>query len=148
MKKKITGFIKLQVSAGNANPSPPIGPALGQKGLNIMDFCKQFNLHTKNIEKGLPVPTIITVYADKSFTFITKTTPASILLKKAINVKSGSSHAKEKKIGTVTQKQLQEIAKIKLADMTGSNLKKIISSIKGTARSMGIEIENMNNEKK
>ncbi|CAL4318011.1 50S ribosomal protein L11 [Buchnera aphidicola (Thelaxes suberi)] len=142
MAKKIQGYIKLQVAAGMANPSPPIGPALGQKGLNIMEFCKLFNSQTNQIEKGLPVPVIITVYSDKTFTFIIKTTPASTLLKKELNVKSGSDNPKEKKIGTLKRSQLYQIAEIKKADMTGNSIEKMVRSIEGTAKSMGIIIEN------
>ncbi|WP_422667511.1 50S ribosomal protein L11 [Buchnera aphidicola] len=141
MAKKIQSYIKLQVSAGMANPSPPIGPALGQKGLNIMEFCKSFNAKTEKIEKGLPIPVIITVYSDRSFTFITKTPPASILLKKAAGIKSGSKKPKIENIGTVTHEQIKEIAIIKQDDMTGSNIKNIIRSIEGTARSIGLTIK-------
>ncbi|QCI26592.1 50S ribosomal protein L11 [Buchnera aphidicola (Thelaxes californica)] len=141
MAKKIQGYIKLQVSAGMANPSPPIGPALGQKGLNIMEFCKLFNTQTQKIEKGLPVPVVITVYADKTFSFITKTTPASTLLKKVLNIKAGSNNPKEKKIGSISYKQLYEIAEMKKSDMTGNDIKKMANCIAGTAKSMGITIE-------
>lgn len=141
MAKKIQAYIKLQVSAGMANPSPPIGPALGQKGVNIMEFCKSFNAKTINLEKGLPIPTIITVYSDKSFSFITKTPPASILLKKAANLKKGSKKPNKEKIGTITQQQILEIAKLKEPDMTGSNIENIKKSIIGTANSMGITIQ-------
>ena len=141
MAKKIQSYIKLQVSAGMANPSPPIGPALGQKGVNIMEFCKLFNAKTENLEKGLPIPVIITVYSDRSFTFITKTPPASILLKKAAGIKSGSSKPKTEIKGKVTNLQIEEIAKIKQKDMTGSNIQNMIQSIKGTAKSMGLIIE-------
>jgi large subunit ribosomal protein L11 len=141
MAKKIQSYIKLQVSAGTANPSPPIGPALGQKGVNIMDFCKSFNEKTKNMEKGLPIPVIITVYSDRSFTFITKTPPASVLLKKATGIKSGSKKPKIEKIGTIKKNQIEEIAKIKKNDMTGSNIQSMMRSIEGTAKSMGFIIE-------
>lgn len=141
MAKKIQSYIKLQVSAGMANPSPPIGPALGQKGVNIMEFCKLFNAKTEKIEKGLPIPVIITVYSDRSFTFITKTPPASILLKKAAKIKSGSKKPKIEKIGKITKSQIEEIAKTKKNDMTGSNINSIIRSIEGTAKSMGLVIE-------
>lgn len=141
MAKKIQSYIKLQVSAGAANPSPPIGPALGQKGVNIMEFCKLFNKKTEKIEKGLPIPVIITVYSDRSFTFITKTPPASILLKKIVGVKSGSSKPNSEKIGKINQVQLKEIAKIKKNDMTGSNIASMIRCIEGTAKSMGLSIE-------
>jgi len=141
MAKKIQSYIKLQVSAGTANPSPPIGPALGQKGVNIMEFCKLFNKKTENIEKGLPIPVIITVYSDRSFTFITKTPPASVLLKKLSGIKKGSSKNKLQTIGTINRSQIQEIAKIKHDDMTGSNIESMIRSIEGTAKSMGLIIE-------
>ncbi|AYN24462.1 50S ribosomal protein L11 [Buchnera aphidicola] len=141
MAKKIQSYIKLQVAAGMANPSPPIGPALGQKGVNIMDFCKLFNTKTENIEKGLPIPVIITVYSDRSFTFITKTPPASVLLKKAAGIKSGSSKPKTEIKGKITKLQVEEIANIKKNDMTGSNIHSMIRSIEGTAKSMGLIIE-------
>ncbi|MCU4137165.1 50S ribosomal protein L11 [Buchnera aphidicola (Sitobion miscanthi)] len=141
MAKKIQSYIKLQVSAGTANPSPPIGPALGQKGVNIMEFCKLFNKKTENIEKGLPIPVIITVYSDRSFTFITKTPPASVLLKKLSGIKKGSSKTKSEQIGTINRLQIQEIAKIKNNDMTGSNIESMMRSIEGTAKSMGLIIE-------
>lgn len=141
MAKKIQSYIKLQVAAGAANPSPPIGPALGQKGVNIMEFCKLFNKKTENMEKGLPIPVIITVYSDRSFTFITKTPPASILLKKLSNIKKGSSKTKIEQIGKINRSQLQEIAKIKTEDMTGSNIENMMRSIEGTAKSMGLTIE-------
>ncbi|QCI22508.1 50S ribosomal protein L11 [Buchnera aphidicola] len=141
MAKKIQSYIKLQVSAGTANPSPPIGPALGQKGVNIMEFCKLFNKKTENIEKGLPIPVIITVYSDRSFTFITKTPPASILLKKLSGIKKGSSKTKLEKIGKIKRSQIKEIATIKNNDMTGSNIENMMRSIEGTAKSMGLIIE-------
>lgn len=141
MAKKIQSYIKLQISAGMANPSPPIGPALGQKGVNIMEFCKLFNAKTENLEKGLPIPVIITVYSDRSFTFITKTPPASILLKKSAGIKSGSKKPKIENIGKITNLKIKEIAMIKQQDMTGSSIKKIMESIKGTAKSMGLIIE-------
>ncbi|AHG60322.1 50S ribosomal protein L11 [Buchnera aphidicola] len=141
MAKKIQSYIKLQVSAGIANPSPPIGPALGQKGVNIMEFCKLFNKKTENLEKGLPIPVVITVYSDRSFTFITKTPPASILLKKISGIKSGSSKPKIEKIGKINRSQIKEIAKIKNDDMTGSNIESMMRSIEGTAKSMGLMIE-------
>lgn len=142
MTKKIQSYIKLQVLAGMANPSPPVGPALGQKGINIMEFCKSFNNKTKDLEKGLPIPVIITIFSDKSFSFITKTPPASILLKKAANIKSGSGQPNKNKVGKITKLQLKEIALIKATDMNSSNIKKIICSIEGTAKSMGLIIEN------
>ncbi|QCI25279.1 50S ribosomal protein L11 [Buchnera aphidicola (Sitobion avenae)] len=141
MAKKIQSYIKLQVSAGTANPSPPIGPALGQKGVNIMEFCKLFNKKTENIEKGLPIPVIITVYSDRSFTFITKTPPASVLLKKLSGIKKGASKTKSEQIGKINRLQIQEIAKIKNNDMTGSNIESMMRSIEGTAKSMGLIIE-------
>lgn len=141
MAKKIDTYIKLQVSAGQANPSPPVGPALGQHGLNIMDFCKAFNAQTQNMEQGLPVPVVITVYSDKSFTFITKTTPASHLLKKAAGISSGSGTPNTDKVGKVSRAQLEEIAKSKESDLTAAGLDAAVKTIAGTARSMGIETE-------
>ncbi|VFP79042.1 50S ribosomal protein L11 [Buchnera aphidicola] len=140
MTKKITAYIKLQVLSGMANPSPPVGPALGQKGVNIMEFCKNFNLQTSKLEKGIPTPVIITVYADKSFTFIIKTPPASILLKRCLNIKHGSKKPKHDIIGHITKKQINQIAKQKMVDMTGSNIIQIEKTIEGTARSMGITV--------
>jgi large subunit ribosomal protein L11 len=139
--KKIDGYIKLQVPAGQANPSPPVGPALGQKGVNIMEFCKAFNAQTQSLEPGLPVPVIITVYSDKSFTFVSKTTPAAILLKKAAGIKSGSGTPNTNKVGKVTRAQLEEIAKTKEPDLTSADLDAAVRTIAGTARSMGIETE-------
>lgn len=141
MAKKIQAYIKLQVAAGAANPSPPVGPALGQHGVNIMEFCKAFNAKTDKIEKGLPIPVVITVYADRSFTFITKTPPASVLLKKAAGIKSGSGEPNKKKVGTVTRAQLLEIATQKADDMTGVDAEANANSIAGTARSMGLIVE-------
>jgi|TARA_B100000678_G_scaffold283457_1_gene283619 large subunit ribosomal protein L11 len=141
MAKKIQSYVKLQVPAGQANPSPPVGPALGQQGLNIMEFCKAFNAQTQNVEPGLPVPVIITVYSDKSFTFVSKTTPASILLKKAAGVKSGSGTPNSEKVGKVNRSQLEEIAKIKEPDLTAANVDAAVRTIAGTARSMGIETD-------
>ena len=141
MAKKIETYIKLQVPAGQANPSPPVGPALGQHGLNIMDFCKAFNAQTQNLESGLPVPVIITVFSDKSFTFVSKTTPASILLKKAAGVKSGSGTPNSDKVGKVSRAQLEEIAKTKDYDLTASDIDAAVKTIAGTARSMGIETD-------
>ena len=143
MAKKIDAYIKLQVPAGQANPSPPVGPALGQHGLNIMDFCKAFNAQTQGMEQGLPVPVVITVYADKSFTFATKTTPASHLLKKAAGINSGSGTPNTNKVGTVSRAQLEEIAKTKQADLTAADLDAAVRTIAGTARSMGIETEGL-----
>ena len=143
MAKKITAYIKLQVKAGEANPSPPVGPALGQRGVNIMEFCKAFNAKTQDVENGLPLPVVITVYSDRSFTFITKTPPASILLKKATGLKSGSSNPNTKKVGTVTLAQLEEIAKIKMEDLNAANLDAAIKTIAGSARSMGLNVEGL-----
>ena len=143
MAKKITAYIKLQVKAGEANPSPPVGPALGQRGVNIMEFCKAFNAKTQDVEKGLPLPVVITVYSDKSFTFITKTPPASILLKKATGIKSGSSNPNTKKVGTVTRAQLEEIAKTKMEDLNAANLEAAVKTIAGSARSMGLNVEGL-----
>jgi large subunit ribosomal protein L11 len=141
MAKKILSYIKLQVPAGQANPSPPVGPALGQHGLNIMEFCKAFNAQTQNVEPGLPVPVIITVYSDKSFTFVSKTTPASMLLKKAAGVKSGSGTPNSEKVGNVNRSQLEEIAKTKEPDLTAASVDAAVRTIAGTARSMGIETD-------
>ena len=141
MAKKIQSYVKLRVPAGQANPSPPVGPALGQQGLNIMEFCKAFNAQTQNVEPGLPVPVIITVYSDKSFTFVSKTTPASILLKKAAGVKSGSGTPNSEKVGKVNRSQLEEIAKTKEPDLTAANVDAAVRTIAGTARSMGIETD-------
>ncbi|MDP2904626.1 MAG: 50S ribosomal protein L11 [Methylovulum sp.] len=143
MAKKITAYIKLQVKAGEANPSPPVGPALGQRGVNIMEFCKAFNAKTQDVEKGLPLPVVITVYSDRSFTFITKTPPASILLKKATGLKSGSSNPNTKKVGTITREQLEEIAKIKMEDLNAANLEAAVKTIAGSARSMGLNVEGL-----
>ncbi len=144
MAKKIESYIKLQVPANEANPSPPVGPALGQHGVNIMEFCKAFNARTQSMEKGMPVPVVITVYNDRSFTFITKTPPASILLKKAAGVQSGSPTPNTKKVGSVTREQLEEIARAKEPDLTASELDAAVRTIAGSARSMGIETEGMN----
>lgn len=141
MAKKIAAYIKLQVQAGNANPSPPVGPALGQKGVNIMEFCKAFNAQTSQLEKGLPIPVVITVYSDKSFTFITKTPPASILLKKAAGIKAGSAVPNMKKVGTVTHAQIVEIATTKMADLNANDLDSAVKTISGSARSMGLLVE-------
>ena len=143
MAKKITAYIKLQVKAGEANPSPPVGPALGQRGVNIMEFCKAFNAKTQDVEKGLPLPVVITVYSDRSFTFITKTPPASILLKKAVGIKSGSSNPNTKKVGTVSRAQLEEIAKTKMEDLNAANLEAAVKTIAGSARSMGLNVEGL-----
>jgi large subunit ribosomal protein L11 len=141
MAKKIQGYIKLQIPAGKANPSPPVGPALGQKGLNIMDFCKAFNAATQNIEPGLPVPVVITAYSDKSFTYVMKTTPAAILIKKAANVSKGSPVPHTNKVGKITRAQAEEIAKAKEPDLTAADMDAAVRTVAGTARSMGIEVE-------
>lgn len=143
MAKKITAYIKLQVKAGEANPSPPIGPALGQRGVNIMEFCKAFNAKTQDVEKGLPLPVVITVYADRSFTFITKTPPATVLIKKATGLKSGSSNPNTKKVGTITREQLEDIAKIKMEDLNAADLEAAVKTIAGSARSMGLNVEGL-----
>ncbi len=143
MAKKIAAYIKLQVKAGEANPSPPIGPALGQRGVNIMEFCKAFNAKTQDVEKGLPLPVVITVYSDKSFTFITKTPPATVLLKKAVGLKSGSSNPNTKKVGTVSVAQLEEIAKTKMEDLNAASLEAAVKTIAGSARSMGLNVEGL-----
>jgi len=137
--KKIIGQIKLQIPAGQANPSPPVGPALGQRGVNIMEFCKAFNAQTQN-QQGLIIPVVITVYADRSFTFVTKTPPASVLLKRAAGVEKGSSEPNKKKVGRVTRAQVREIAEMKMPDLTAVSLEAAIRTIEGTARSMGIEV--------
>ncbi len=141
MAKKVIGYIKLQVPAGKANPSPPIGPALGQRGLNIMEFCKAFNAATQGIEVGLPTPVVITAYSDKSFTFVLKTPPASVLLKKAVGIQSGSARPNSNKVGKVTLAQLEEIAKTKTPDLTAASMEAAVRTIAGTARSMGLEVE-------
>jgi len=141
MAKKVTGYIKLQVKAGQANPSPPVGPALGQRGLNIMEFCKAFNAATQKLEPGLPIPTIITVYSDRTFTFITKTPPATILLKKAAGLGKGSSKPNTDKVGKVNRKQLEEIAKAKQPDLTAADLDAAVRTSAGSARSMGLNVE-------
>ncbi|MBK6659360.1 MAG: 50S ribosomal protein L11 [Proteobacteria bacterium] len=141
MAKKIDAYIKLQVKAGQANPSPPVGPALGQRGLNIMEFCKAFNARTANLEPGLPTPVVITAYSDKSFTFVTKTTPAPVLLMKAAGVAKGSGTPNSAKVGKVTRAQLEEIAKTKAADMTAASVEAAVRCIAGTARSMGLDVE-------
>ena len=141
MAKKIEAYIKLQVAAGKANPSPPVGPALGQHGLNIMDFCKAFNAETQSIEAGAPVPVVITVYSDRSFTFVMKTPPASFLLKKAAGVKSGSGTPNTNKVGKVTRAQLEEIATTKMADLTAADMDAAVRTLAGSARSMGLDVE-------
>jgi large subunit ribosomal protein L11 len=141
MAKKVQGYVKLQVPAGSANPSPPIGPALGQQGVNIMEFCKQFNAATQKLEKGLPIPVIITVYSDRSFTFIMKTPPASVLIRKALGIEKGSGTPNTSKVGKITRKQLEEIAKTKTPDLTAADLEASVRTIAGTARSMGVDVE-------
>ena len=141
MAKKIVGYIKLQVPAGKANPSPPIGPALGQRGLNIMEFCKAFNAKTQGMEPGLPIPVVITAFADKSFTFVMKTPPATVLIKKAIKLDKGSARPHLDKVGTITRAQLEEIAKANEPDLTASDMDAAVRTIAGTARSMGINVE-------
>ncbi|MEI8385160.1 MAG: 50S ribosomal protein L11 [Nitrosomonadaceae bacterium] len=141
MAKKIIGYIKLQVPAGKANPSPPIGPALGQRGLNIMEFCKAFNAITQKMEVGLPVPVVITAYADKSFTFIMKTTPATVLIKKAVGISKGSPKPHADKVGKLTRNQAEEIAKAKMPDLTAADMDAAVRTIAGSARSMGVEVE-------
>lgn len=141
MAKKIEAYIKLQVKAGEANPSPPVGPALGQHGVNIMEFCKAFNAKTQEIEKGLPIPVVITVYSDRSFTFVTKTPPASVLLMKAVGLSKGSSTPNTNKVGTVTRQQLEEIAKTKMEDLNAADLDAAVRIIAGSARSMGLNVE-------
>jgi len=141
MAKKIQAYIKLQVKAQEANPSPPVGPALGQHGVNIMEFCKAFNAQTQSTEKGLPIPVVITVYSDRSFTFIMKTPPASILLKKAAGIKSGSGRPNTEKVGSVTRAQLEEIATMKEPDLTAADMDAAVRTIAGSARSMGLDVE-------
>lgn len=141
MAKKVEAYVKLQVAAGKATPSPPVGPALGQHGVNIMEFCKAFNAATQSLEQGMPIPVVITVYADRSFTFITKTPPASVLLKKALGLKSGSSRPNTEKVGTVTRAQLEEIAALKQPDLTAADQAAAVRTIAGSARSMGLNVE-------
>jgi large subunit ribosomal protein L11 len=143
LAKKIIGYIKLQVPAGKANPSPPIGPALGQRGLNIMEFCKAFNAQTQGMEPGMPLPVVITAYADKSFTFVMKTPPASILIKKAAKIETGSARPHTDKVGKITRAQAEQIAKLKMPDLTAADLDAAVRTIAGSARSMGIEVEGM-----
>ena len=144
MAKKVQAYIKLQVAAGKANPSPPVGPALGQHGVNIMEFCKAFNAQTQSMEAGMPVPVVITVYADRSFTFSTKTPPAAVLLKKAAGLKSGSARPNTEKVGTVTRAQLEEIATVKMEDLTAADMDAAVRTIAGSARSMGLNVEGVN----
>jgi large subunit ribosomal protein L11 len=141
MAKKVSAYIKLQIPAGKANPAPPVGPALGQNGVNIMEFCKQFNAATQKLEPGLPTPVVITVYSDRSFTFITKTPPASTLIKKAAGLTSGSATPNTKKVGKITQAQVEEIAKQKMPDLNAGSLETACLMIAGSARSMGVEVE-------
>ena len=143
MAKKVQGYIKLQVPAGSANPSPPIGPALGQQGVNIMEFCKQFNAQTQKLEKGLPIPVIITVYSDRSFTFIMKTPPASVLIRKAIGIEKGSGAPNTNKVGKISRKQIEEVAKTKQPDLTAADMEAAVRTIAGTARSMGVDVEGL-----
>ena len=141
MAKKVVGYIKLQVPAGKANPSPPIGPALGQRGLNIMEFCKAFNAQTQGVEPGLPLPVVITAYADKSFTFIIKTPPTSVLIRKAVKVEKGSAKPNSDKVGRLTRAQVEQIAKQKQPDLTAADLEAAMRTVAGSARSMGVEVE-------
>ena len=143
MAKKVTGYIKLQVKAGQANPSPPVGPALGKRGLNIMEFCKAFNAQTQKMEPGLPIPVVITAYADKSFTFIMKTPPASILIKKAAKIEKGSSRQNTDKVGRISRAQAEEIAKTKMPDLTAADLEAAVRTVAGSARSIGIDVEGL-----
>ena len=143
MAKKVNGYVKLQVPAGSANPSPPIGPALGQQGVNIMEFCKQFNAQTQKMEKGLPIPVVITVYSDRSFTFIMKTPPAAVLIRKAIGIEKGSGTPNTAKVGKISRKQLEEVAKMKQPDLTAADLEAAIRTIAGSARSMGVDVEGL-----
>jgi large subunit ribosomal protein L11 len=143
MARKIETYIKLQVAAGQANPSPPVGPALGQHGVNIMEFCKAFNAATQGMEQGMPIPVVITVYSDRSFTFVTKTPPAAVLLKKAAGIKSGSGTPNSKKVGKVTRAQIEEIAKLKEPDLNSADLEAAVRTIAGSARSMGLEVEGL-----
>ena len=141
MAKKVQGYVKLQVPAGQANPSPPIGPALGQQGVNIMEFCKQFNAQTQQLEKGLPIPVVITVYADRSFTFIMKTPPASVLIRKQLGIEKGSGAPNTTKVGKINREQLEEVARTKQPDLTAADLDAAVRTIAGSARSMGVDVE-------
>ena len=143
MAKKVAAYIKLQVKAGQANPSPPVGPALGQHGVNIMEFCKAFNAQTQEMEAGLPIPVVITVYSDRSFTFITKTPPAPVLLKRAAGIQSGSATPHTNKVGKVTREQVEEIARTKMPDLTAADLEAAVRTVAGTARSMGLDVEGL-----
>ena len=144
MARKVTSYIKLQVAAGQANPSPPVGPALGQHGVNIMEFCKAFNAATQSVEQGLPIPVVITVYNDRSFTFITKTPPAAVLLRKAAGVPKGSGTPNSVKVGKVNRQQLEEIATTKMPDLTAADMDAAVRTVAGTARSMGLDVEGVN----
>ena len=146
VRKKVDTFIKLQIPAGQANPSPPVGPALGQHGVNIMEFCKQFNEQTKKLEAGMPIPVVISVYGDKSFTYITKTPPASVLLKKAAGIQKGSGTPNTEKVGAVTREQLEEIARIKEPDLNAANMDAAVRIIAGSARSIGLEVEGLDGQ--
>lgn len=141
MAKKVSAYIKLQIGAGAANPSPPVGPALGQHGVNIMEFCKAFNASTEKVEKGLPIPVVITVYSDRSFTFITKTPPAAVLIRKAVGLKKGSGRPNTEKVGKITLAQLEEIANTKEPDLTAADMDAAVRTLAGTARSMGVDVE-------
>jgi len=141
MAKKVDAYIKLQIAAGMANPSPPVGPALGQHGVNIMEFCKAFNAATDKVEKGLPIPVVITVYGDRSFTFVTKTPPAAVLILKAVGIKKGSGRPNTEKVGKITRAQLEEIANTKEPDLTAADLDAAVRTLAGTARSMGVDVE-------
>jgi len=141
MAKKVTGYIKLQIPAGQANPSPPVGPALGQQGVNIMEFCKAFNAQTQSLEKGLPTPVVITVYSDRSFTFILKTPPAAVLIRKSIGIPKGSGAPNTSKVGRISRQQLEEIAKLKQPDLTAAGMEAAVRTIAGSARSMGVDVE-------
>lgn len=143
MAKKVNAYVKLQVPAGKANPSPPVGPALGQHGVNIMEFCKTFNAQTQQMEQGLPIPVVITVYSDRSFTFVMKTPPAAVLLKKAVGLEKGSSNPNTNKVGTVTRSQLEEIARTKEPDLTAADLEAAVRTIAGSALSMGLNVEGL-----
>jgi large subunit ribosomal protein L11 len=143
MAKKLQAYVKLQIPAGQANPAPPVGPALGQQGVNIMEFCKAFNAQTQKLEQGLPIPVVISVYNDRSFTFITKTPPASVLIRKALGLEKGSATPNTAKVGKITRKQLEEIAKIKMPDITAADLEAAVRTIAGSARSMGVDVEGL-----
>jgi large subunit ribosomal protein L11 len=143
MAKKVQAYVKLQIPAGQANPSPPVGPALGQQGVNIMEFCKAFNASTQALEAGMPVPVVITVYSDRSFTFVTKTPPAAVLLRKAAGIEKGSGEPNKTKVGKVTRTQVEEIAKTKMPDLTAADLEAGVRTIAGSARSMGVDVEGL-----